>query len=64
LTKLLKALLFGQENQTIAQTQYRKRRAAIEPQVFAELLRNGELAFFTDPCRGQVFKSVIMARHW
>jgi hypothetical protein len=63
LAKLLKAPLFWQKDETISQTQDRKRRAITQSEVFAKLLRNSELAFLADLGRGQVFENGIVACH-
>jgi len=56
LTKIFKALLFRQKNESIAKTQDGERGARPQSKVLAEFFWNGELSLFSDLRGRQILK--------
>jgi hypothetical protein len=61
--ELFKAPLLWQKDETIPQTQNRKRCTVPQAKILAELLRNRKLAFLADLGRRQILEGRIVSCH-
>jgi len=63
LAQTLKTPLLRHQNEAVPKAKHSERRAIPQPKIFPELLWNGNLAFFANPGRRQIFESWIVACH-
>jgi hypothetical protein len=63
LAESIEALLFGQKNQPVTQTQNGKGGPRSQSKVLAKFFRNGELALFPDLGGGQILERILSICH-